>query len=47
MKRYFFHCPGMVYAGTAYGRTERDARAYARRSLGVARLPRGSAVWEG
>lgn len=47
MKRYYFHCPGMVYAGNVYGRNEREARAAARKSLGLPRLPRGSAVWEG
>lgn len=46
-KRYYFHCPGMVYAGNVYGRTEREARAAARRSLCVTRLPRGTAFWEG
>ena len=47
MKRYFFHCPGMVYAGNAYGRNEAEARAYARKSLCVNRRPRGTAFWTG
>lgn len=47
MKRYFIHCPGMVYAGNFYGRNESEARAAARKSLGVRRLPRGTAFWEG
>lgn len=47
MKRYFIHCPGMVYAGNFYGRNVSEARAAARKSLGVQRLPRGTAVWEG
>lgn len=45
MKRYFFHCPGMVYAGNVYGSNEAEARAAARQSLGVSRLPRGTAIW--
>lgn len=46
MKRYYFHCPGWVYAGNVYGRNVREARAAARACLGVARLPRGTAFWE-
>lgn len=47
MKRYFIHFPGDVYAGNFYGNTAREARAAARKWLGVDRLPRGTAVWEG
>ena len=46
MKRYFFHCPGMVYAGNVYGKNEAEARAAARKSLGVYRLPRGTQFWQ-
>jgi hypothetical protein len=45
VRRFWFHCPGMVYAGNVYARNEREARAAARESLGVSRLPAGSAVW--
>lgn len=27
MKRYFFHCHGMVYAGNVYGNNERWVNA--------------------
>lgn len=47
MSHYFVLFPGAVYAGSFYGITEREARAAARRWLGVDRLPRGTAVWEG
>lgn len=47
LKRFFFHCPGMAYAGNVYGKDEREARAQARASLKVERLPAGTAVWEG
>ena len=47
MKRYFFRCPGIVYAGNVYGNNEAEARAAARKSLGVSRLPRGTEFWEG
>lgn len=46
-KRYYVHVPGWVYAGNFYGRNEREARAEARKWLGVDRLPRGTSVWEG
>lgn len=46
MKRYFIHWPGMVYAGTVYGRNAREAREAARNIHGLRRLPRGVAVWE-
>jgi len=46
-KRFFFHVPGWVYAGNVYGSSEREAREAARKSLGVSRLPRGTAFWEG
>jgi hypothetical protein len=45
MKRYWFQCPGMVYAGNVYGNSESEARAAARKSLGVNRLPRGTSFW--
>lgn len=45
MKKYFVHVPGWVYAGNFYGRNEREARTEARKWLGVARLPNGTAVW--
>lgn len=45
MKRYWFHIPGAAYAGNVYGNNEADARATARKSLGVSRLPRGTAFW--
>jgi len=45
MTRYWIHCPGWIYAGNFYGYTEAEARAAARLSLGVSRLPRGTAVW--
>lgn len=44
---YFVLFPGAAYAGSFYGHTEREARAAARRWLGVNRLPRGTSVWEG
>lgn len=47
MIRYCIHCPGWVYAGDFYGRNEAEARAAARKSLGVDRLPPGTAVWKG
>lgn len=47
MKMYWIHWPGLVYAANFYGRNEAEARAAARKSLGVDRLPRGVAVWEG
>lgn len=47
MKRYFFRCPAMVYAGNVYGNNESEARAAVRKSLGVSRLPRGTEFWEG
>ena len=46
MKRFWFQCPGMAYAGNVYGRNEREARAAARKSLCLNRLPKGSAFWE-
>ena len=46
MKRFHILCPGWVYAGTFYGKTEAEARAACRRWLGVSRLPRGTEVWE-
>jgi hypothetical protein len=45
MKRYWFHCPGMAYAGSVYGSNEAEARAAARKSLCVRRLPRGATFW--
>lgn len=47
MKRYFIHWPGLVYAANFYGHNEREAREAARKSLGVNRLPIGTAVWMG
>ena len=46
MKRYSAHVPGWAYAGDFYGRNPREARAAARKWLGVARLPNGTCVWE-
>lgn len=43
--RYWFICPGMVFAGNVYGKNEREARAAARACLGLERLPRGTAFW--
>lgn len=45
-KRFFIHWPGLVYAANFYGCNAAEARAEARKSLGVSRLPRGTAVWE-
>jgi hypothetical protein len=45
MKRWFYHYPSMVYAGTAYGDTIKEARIYIRRFLGVDRLPRNTSIW--
>lgn len=45
-KRYSIHVPGHAYAFTFYGANESEARAAARNSLRVARLPKGTAVWE-
>lgn len=47
MRRWFAHAPGMVYAVNVYARNEREAREAFRKFLNVARLPNGSAVWEG
>lgn len=47
MKRYFLHFPGMTYAANFYGHDEREARAAARKSFCVSRLPRGTVVWMG
>ncbi len=47
MKKYFIHIPGWIYAMTAYGYNERDARARFRKQQGFgSRLPKGTAVWE-
>ena len=46
MKKYFVHVPGWAYAGNFYGANSREARAEARKWLGVSRLPRGTSVWE-
>lgn len=43
--KFWIHWPGVFYAGNFYGRTEAEARAAARKWLGVDRLPRGTAVW--
>lgn len=47
MKHYYVHAPGWVYALSFHGRNEREARAAAREWLGLTRLPKGTAVWEG
>jgi len=46
MKRWFFHWPGMVYAGNVYGDTEKDARANLRQLASLTRLPNGTALWQ-
>ena len=44
---WYWHCPGMVYAGDSiYGKTEGEARAQLREYLGLKRLPRGTGVWK-
>lgn len=45
-KMFFVHFPGCAYAGNFYGVDAREARAEARKWLGVSRLPRGTSVWE-
>ena len=47
MRQYFVHVPGWVYALNFMAYNEREARAAARAWLGVSRLPRGTAVWQG
>ena len=45
MKSYSVHIPGQFYALTVDARSERDARAKARKNLGYSRLPVGVTVW--
>ena len=45
MKHFMVHCPGWVYAGDFYGRNAAEARAAARKWMGVGRLPKGTTVW--
>lgn len=46
MKSYSVHIPGQFYALTVDARSEREARAKARKNLGYSRLPAGVAVWQ-
>lgn len=45
MKRYWYHFPGMVYAGNVYASNMHEARARLRAELGIKRLPNGTAIW--
>lgn len=44
-RHYMGHVPGWQFACDIYADSDREARAELRRLAGVARLPRGSAVW--
>jgi hypothetical protein len=46
MKKYSIHIQGWVYAMTAYGANKRDALNRFKQQHGIARMPRGSAIWE-
>lgn len=45
-KKYAYQTPGMFYAGSIEAKNEKEARANLRAWLNVARLPKGTAIWE-
>ena len=46
MERLFwFHFPGMVYAGSVLARSEREVRSFIRTTFGLNRVPNHTSIW--
>ncbi len=45
LKRYFFHCPGMIYAFDIWAKDKKEVREYILNFWGVKRLPNHTAIW--
>ena len=45
MNAYWYHYPGMVYAGNWYADTPEQAKKEIREMMGIKRLPNGFAIW--
>ena len=46
MNRYYWHYPGMIYAGNWDAGNIKQAKKEIREYLGLKRLPNGFAIWK-